>query len=125
MNSAKFAKYDNNMLKPITFLYIYIPVMNKSVDNCQIFFRKISLFRNHKNLQFRAYSLMVNDSQVHRNKEKEYSLLGLGKAVVNKAIGENVQSIVTFYRLNYGCLPLAELLLGKEESFHPPSEVEN
>lgn len=86
MSSAKFAKYDDNMLN---IVFLHISVMNKYVDNSQIFFRKISLFRNHKKLQFMAYNLMVNDSQIHRNKEEEYSLTDMGKTVVNKVIGGN------------------------------------
>lgn len=34
-----------------------------------------------------------------------------------------VQSIVTFHWLSYDLLPLAELFLGKEESFLPLAEV--
>ena len=34
-----------------------------------------------------------------------------------------VQSIVTFHWLRDGGLPLAELLLGKEDFFHPPVQV--
>lgn len=51
--------------------------------------------------------------------------MDLGGAVLNEeSIGGNkVYSIVTFYWLSYGSLPLAELLLGKKESFLPPAEV--
>lgn len=52
--------------------------------------------------------------------------MDLGRAAVNQeSIGGKLQggSRVTFHWLSYGHLPLAELSLGKEESFLPPAEV--
>lgn len=58
-------------------------------------------------------------------KSRETKLFyGLGRSYSKqRVIEQKVPTIVTFHRLSYGNLPLAEPLLGKEEPFPLPAKV--
>lgn len=62
---------------------------------------------------------MVNYVKVLRNKGEELLFYGLGRGCCKQRVHWRklrVQSVVTFHWPSYGGPPLAELLLGQEES---------
>ena len=64
-------------------------ILNKEQD---ISPAKMGIFHNHKELQFQTFILMVNYTQVHRNKVEKPSFIDLGKDAINKESLEENES---------------------------------